>query len=168
MKKKAYSSKSNFPPVGYTKFTANLSDASFKRLKMLSLTKGKSAGKIVEELIVSGGKDIMPEPKPHNTKDGIVLTISDDLPIPEAAVKSAQCLDIEDGIAVPEVVKRFTFKEIITNTVKNMKVGNSIVVENDSQRNAAHKAGRALNFRMVARKINETKDDKRLRVWRVE
>ena len=165
MKKKAYSSKSNFPPVGYTKFTANLSDASFKRLKMLSLSKGKSAGKIVEELIVSGGKDIMPEPKPHSTKEGVVLTISDDLPVPPILAKP---LDIEDGIEIPEKDKPITFAQIIANTVKSMKVGNSIVVENDSQRNAAHKAARKIGFKMLARKVKETEDDKRLRVWRVE
>lgn len=168
MKKKAYSSKSKFPPLGQTRLGANISDSCYKQLKTLTATKGKPAGTIIEELILGHGEQVAAKPKAHTTNNGVVLSISDELPIPETVAKPSKSLDIEDGVAIPEDEKPITFSQIIANTVKSMKVGNSIVVENDSQRNAAHKAARKIGFKMLARKIKETEEDKRLRVWRVE
>lgn len=191
MKKKSYSSKSQFPPVGQTRFNCNLSNPCYKKLKLLTVMKGKPAGVIVEELISVHGESIEPQPKPHATSQGVVLTVSHDSPTTEAKETSENCLEIDDGVPAPEKKtvtsfsgkeslqvetgipipqiskQRVSFSHLIENTLKKMKVGNSFIIKGENQRSMSLGVAKKLKITLATRQTDSFKKDQTIRVWRV-
>jgi hypothetical protein len=112
-------------------------------------------------------------------EDKTDLTIEQDVPAPEdktvtvrttdQSFGSDDVLQVRDDVPIPDIrnANRESFSNIVENTLKKMKVGQSFLVKGENQRSISLGVGKKLKMTLATRQTPNFKKDKRIRVWRV-